>query len=55
MIFHAKVGKGDINDDNSPKRYRNTLRHELELNWIKILLIGFNGCIYHEGTITRFT
>ena len=43
--------------DNSNKRYRNILRHELELKWIKLLqtpyLLGFNDNIYHEGNISR--
>ena len=37
--------------DNSTKRYRNILRHELELKWIKLLQtphpLGFNDNIYH--------
>ena len=44
-------------DDNSTKRYRNILRHELELKWIKLLQtphpIGLNDNIYHEGNISR--
>ena len=44
-------------DDNSTKRYRNILRHELELKWIKLLKathpLGFNDNIYHEGNISR--
>ena len=44
-------------DDNSSKRYRNSLRHKLELKWIKLLQtphpLGFNDNIYHEGTISR--
>ena len=43
--------------DNSTKRNRNILRHELKLNWIKLLqtphLLGFNDNIYHEGNISR--
>ena len=43
--------------DNSSKRYRNILRHELELKWIKLLQIphplGFNDNIYHEDNISR--
>ena len=43
--------------DNSTKRYRNNLRHELELKWIKLLQtphpLGFNDNIYHEGNISR--
>ena len=37
-------------DDNSTKRYRNILRHDLELRWIKLLQtphqLGFNDNIY---------
>ena len=36
--------------DNSTKRYRNILRHELELKWIKLLVLMI---IYHEGNISR--
>ena len=43
--------------DNPTKRYRNILRHELELKWIKLLQtpypLGFNDNIYHEGNISR--
>ena len=43
--------------DNSTKRYRNILRHKLELKWIKLLQtphpLGFNDNIYHEGNISR--
>ena len=43
--------------DNSTKRYRNFLMHELELKWIKLLQtphpLGFNDNIYHEGNISR--
>ena len=43
--------------DNSIKRYRNILRHELELKWIKLLQtthpLCFNDNIYHEGNISR--
>ena len=39
------------------KRYRNILRHELELKWINFLQtphpLGFNDNIYHEGNISR--
>ena len=45
------------NGDNSTKRYKNILRHELELKWIKLLqtphLLGFKYYIYHEGNISR--
>ena len=44
-------------DDNSVKRYRNILRHELKLNWIKLLQtphpLGFNDNINHAGNISR--
>ena len=43
--------------DNSTKIYRNILRHELELKWIKLLQtphpLGFNDNIDHEGNISR--
>ena len=43
--------------DNSTKIYRNILRHELELKWIKLSQtshpLGFNDNIYHEGNISR--
>ena len=43
--------------DNSTKRYRNILRHELELKWKKLLQtphpLGLNDNIYHEGNISR--
>ena len=46
-----------IYGDNSTKRYRNILRHELESKWIKLLQtphpLGFNDNIYHEGNISR--
>ena len=39
------------------KAYRNILRHEFELKWIKLLQtphpLGFNDNIYHEGNISR--
>ena len=53
--FSIQLVEKILYDDNSPKRYRNILRHELELNWMKLLQIGFNGYIHHAGTITRFT
>ena len=44
-----------IYGDNSTKRYRNILRHELDLKWIKLLQtphpLGFD--IYHDGNISR--
>ena len=44
-------------DYNSSKRYRNILRHELEIKWMKLLQtphpLGFNDNIYHEGSISR--
>ena len=43
--------------DNSFKRYRNILRHKLELKWIKLLQtphpLGFNDNFYHEANISR--
>ena len=53
-IHHVeKIAYGD----NSTKRYRNILRHELELKWIKLLQtphpLGFNDTIYHESNISR--
>ena len=42
---------------NSTERLKNTLRHELELKWIKPLQttfpLGFNDNIYHEGNISK--
>ena len=39
------------------KRYKNILRHELELKWIKLLQtphpLGFNDNINNEGYISR--
>ena len=44
-------------DDNPTKRYRNILRHELELKKIKLLQtplpLKFNDNICHEGNISR--
>ena len=46
-------------DGNSSKRYRNILKHELELKWIELLKaphsFGFNDTIYHEGNISRLS
>ena len=46
-------------DDNSSKKCRDILRHELELKWIELLQtphpLEFNHNIYHEGDISRFT
>ena len=43
--------------DNSSKRYRNILRHGLDLKWIKLLQtphpLSFNDNIYHDGNISR--
>ena len=43
--------------EKSTEIYRNILRHELELKWIKLLQnshpLGFNDNIYHEGNISR--
>ena len=40
-----------------PLKYRNILRNELVLKWIKLLQaphpLGFNDNIYHEGNISR--
>ena len=42
-------------DNNSTKRYRNILRHGLELKWIKLPHSpDFNDNFYHEGLISRF-
>ena len=42
---------------NSPERFQNILRHEIELKWIKLLQthfpLGFNDNIYHEGNISK--
>ena len=39
------------------ERFKNILRHELELKWIKRLQtpfpLGFNDNIYHEGNISK--
>ena len=55
IISIQPVGKITYGD-NSTKRYRNILRHKLELKWIKLLQtphpLGFNDNIYHEGTIS---
>ena len=44
-------------DDNSTKRYKYVLRHELELEWIKLLKtphpLGFIDNIYHKGNLSR--
>ena len=41
-----------IHKSNSTERFKNILRHELELKWIKRLQtpfpLGFNDNIYHE-------
>ena len=53
---HIKLEKITF-DDNSSKRYRNILRHGLELKWIKLLItplsVSVNDNIYHEGNISR--
>ena len=45
--------------DNSSKKCRDILRHELELKWIELLQtphpLEFNHNIYHEGDISSFT
>lgn len=44
-------------DENSSQRFRNILRHETELKWIKKLQtpfpLGLNDNIYHEGNISK--
>ena len=44
---------------NSTERFKNILRHELELKWIKRLQtpfpLGFNDTIYHEGNISKMS
>ena len=56
-VFLFSLSKKIIYGDNSTKRYRNILRHELELKWIKLLQtphpLGFNDNIYHKGNISR--
>ena len=46
-----------IHKSNSTERFKNVLRHELELKWIKRLQapfpLGFNDNIYHEGNISK--
>ena len=46
-----------IHKSNSTERFKNILRHELELKWIKRLQtpfpLGFNDNIYHEGNISK--
>ena len=48
---------GLVYDGYSTKRYRNILRHELELKWINLLQtpypLGLNDTIYHENYISR--
>ena len=45
-----------IYGDNSTKRYRNILRHELELKWIKLLQtpLGFNDNITMRATFLDY-
>ena len=42
---------------NSTERFKNILRHDLKLKWIKRLQtsfpLGFNDNIYHEGNISK--
>ena len=42
---------------NSSERFKNILRHEIELKWIKLLQtpfpLGINDNIYHEGNISK--
>ena len=46
-----------IHKSNSTERFKNILRHELELKWIKRLQspfpLGFNDNIDHEGNISK--
>ena len=46
-----------INKSNFTERFKNILRHEHKLKWIKRLqtpfLLGFNDNIYHEGNISK--
>ena len=46
-----------LHKSTSTERFKNILRHELELKWIKRLQIsyplGFNDNIYHEGNISK--
>ena len=46
-----------IHKSNSTERFKNILRHELELKWINRLKtpfpLGFNDNIYHEGNISK--
>ena len=46
-----------IHKSNSTEKFKNILRHELELKWIKRLQtpfpLGFNDNIYHEGNISK--
>ena len=54
MVQHAEK---IIHKSNSAERFKNILRHELELKWIKRLQtpfpLGFNDNIYHEGNISK--
>ena len=49
--------KKNIQKSNSTERFKNILRHELELKWIKRLQtpfpLGLNDNIYHEGNISK--
>ena len=46
-----------IHKSNSTERFKNSLRHELELKWMKRLQtpfpLGFNDNIYYEGNISK--
>ena len=57
VIFLFSWWKKILYDDSSTKRYRNILRHELELKWIKLLQtphsFGLIDDIYCEGNISR--
>ena len=55
--FWFNLLKKIIHKSNSTERFKNILRHELELKWIKRLQtpfpLGFNDNIYHEGNISK--
>ena len=55
--FWFNLLKKNIHRSNSTERFKNILRHELELKWIKRLQtpfpLGFNDNIYHERNISK--
>ena len=55
--FWFNLLKQIIHKSNSTETFKNILRHELELKWIKRLQtpipLGFNDNIYHEGNISK--